>query len=77
MSDNWQLQRSLTPRQLKAVCKGLRLNKAQFARYTGIKIRRAYRMYKGQAEIPASISLLLSSLIAHQEQPVVPRWVKE
>ena len=34
-------------------------------------------MYKGEADIPASVALLLNSLVAHGEQPVVPKWVKE
>lgn len=77
MIDSWQHKRSLTPHQLKMITRQLKLNKAQFARYADIKIRRAYRMYKGEAEIPASIALLLNSLVAHGEQPVVPRWRKE
>jgi hypothetical protein len=74
---DWQHKRSLTPHQLKLITKRLRLNKAQFARYAGLRIRRAYRMYDGEAEIPVSIALLLNSLEAHGEAPQVPRWEKE
>lgn len=77
MTDNWQLQRSLTPRQLKAACKALGLNKSQFSRYCDIKIRRVYRMFDGEAVIPTTIALLLNGMVERGDVPVVPKWVKE
>lgn len=74
---NWQSQRRLTPRSLKAVCKQLGLNKAQLSRYTDIKIRRVYRMHEGKAEIPTLLALLLNGMVERGDVPVVPKWEKE
>lgn len=73
----WQLRRSMTPLQLRRVTKQLGLNKAQTGRYTGVRIRRIYRMFKGEAEIPEMMALLLHSLAAHNEKPLVPKWQKD
>ena len=75
--DTWQLKRSMTPLQLGRVTRQLGLNKAQTGRYTGVKIRRIFRMFDGEAEIPVSMALLLHSLAAHNEKPLVPKWRKE
>jgi DNA-binding transcriptional regulator YiaG len=74
---NWQDKRTLTARQFKRLVKQLGMNEAQAGRYIGTSLRTVRRMGKGQAVIPASAVLLLRSLVAHGEQPVVPKWERE
>ena len=74
---NWQSQRRLTPRSLKAVRVKLGLNKAQLSRFTDIKIRRVYRMHEGKAEIPVILALLLNGMAERGDVPVVPKWERE
>ena len=34
-------------------------------------------MTKGQTEVPVVYVLLLRSMIYHDEEPVVPQWIRE
>ena len=69
---NWQYERSLTPRQFKTIIKQLGITQVGAGRYIGVSRRTVGRMVKGQADIPASVVLLLRPLEAHGEKPVVP-----
>jgi hypothetical protein len=73
MSD-WQKERLMTPRQYKMIIKELGLNKASAGRYVGVSGRTSHRYVSGDAEIPIATALLLRSLVAHGETPVVPKW---
>jgi hypothetical protein len=46
-------------------------------RYIGVSVRTLRRMVAGKAKIPVSAILLLQSLLAHGELPVVPPWDRE
>lgn len=71
---NWQKQRRMTALQFKRIVKQLGMSQAGAGRYIGVSPRTLRRMVKGQAVIPASSVLLLRSLVAHNEQPIVPKW---
>jgi DNA-binding transcriptional regulator YiaG len=72
---NWQHERTLTPLQFKRIVKQLGMSQAGAGRYIGVSLRTVRRMVKGQAVVPASAALLLRSLVAHGETPVVPKWI--
>lgn len=74
---SWQEQRTMTAMQFRKTLKTLDLSKGAFGRYSGISQRTVFRMAKGQAVIPTFVVLLLNSLVAHNETPIVPKWVKE
>lgn len=74
---NWQLERRMSAAQFKRICKTLNISKAAAGRYIGVSLRRLRRITKGQSEVPESAALLLRSLVAHGEQPVVPKWERE
>ena len=71
---NWQKERDMTPRQYKSTIKQLGMNQGQAGRYLGVSIRTAHRYTTGQALVPTSTALLLRSLVAHGETPIVPKW---
>jgi hypothetical protein len=70
----WQKDRTMTGRQYKLIIKALGLNQAAAGRYTGVSARTSRRYITGHAEVPTSTALLLRSLVAHGETPVVPKW---
>lgn len=72
MITNWQTQRTMTGRQYSAALKALGLNQSSAARYLGIPPRQSRRYVSGDAEIPTPTALLLRSLIAHGDKPIVP-----
>jgi DNA-binding transcriptional regulator YiaG len=74
---NWQEQRTMSALQFRKTIKTLGMSKGAFGRYTGISQRTVFRIAKGQSQLPASAVLLLRSLVAHGEQPVVPPWQRE
>lgn len=73
-NSEWQLHRSMSAIQFKRAAKVLKLNMAATGRYIGVSPRTLRRMVKGQAKVPTAAALLLRSLIAHGEKPVVPDW---
>ena len=74
---NWQYERTLSPRQFETIIKQLGMTLVGAGRYIGVSERTVRRMVKGQAYIPASVVLLLRSLEAHGETPVVPKWTRD
>ena len=74
MTENWQKERRMTALQFKRIVKQLGISQAGAGRYIGVSPRTLRRMIKGQSEVPASAVLLLRSLVAHNEQPLVPKW---
>jgi DNA-binding transcriptional regulator YiaG len=77
VTDNWQSQRTLTPLQFKRIVKKLGITQAAAGRYVGLSLRTVRRITKGKAQTPPSAVLLLRSLVAHGEQPLVPKWTRE
>jgi hypothetical protein len=77
--DTWQLlgQRKTSHRQLLVMTRELGLNKAAAGRFIGVSERTTRRMFRGQAEIPVSVGLLLRLMLKHGEQPIVPAWSRE
>jgi hypothetical protein len=55
----------------------LGLNLASAGRYLGRSARTSHRYSRGDAEIPAAEVLLLRSLLAHGDAPVVPKWTAD
>lgn len=74
---NWQNERTMTATQFKRIVKDLGMSRAAAGRYIGVSLRRLRRITKGQSEVPESAALLLRSLVAHGEKPVVPKWEQE
>ena len=69
---NWQHQRSLTPDDFATALDQLGLSQAAAARYFGLSSRQISRMVHGQSEVPTPLTLLIFSLIHHNETPIVP-----
>jgi DNA-binding transcriptional regulator YiaG len=74
---DWQSQRAMTATQFKRIVKELGMSRAAAGRYIGVSLRRLRRITKGQSDVPESAALLLRSLVAHGETPVVPKWEQE
>lgn len=74
--DDWQSKRTMTKLQFKRAARELGMNLAMAGRYIGVSPRTLRRMSKGEARVPTSAALLLHSLIAHGERPIVPGWGK-
>ena len=70
----WQHERTMTPRQFERTIKALGLSQAAAARYLGHSERQARRYVTGEAKVPEAEALLLRSLLASGEVPVVPAW---
>lgn len=68
-----QTERQFSPRAYKEAIAKLKMSQVGAGRYLGVSDRTARRFVSGDAEIPASAVLLLRSLIAHGEKPVVPK----
>jgi hypothetical protein len=68
----WQRYRGMNAELFNIALDLLGLSQAGAARYLGLSERQVYRMVHGHTGIPVPISLLLNSLIAHNEQPLVP-----
>lgn len=71
---DWQGQRTMTARQFKAVIREMGMSQAGAGRFIGVSERTAHRMVSGETEVPASVALLLRSMLAHKERPIVPAW---
>ena len=70
----WQKERKMSGRQFKTIIKQLGMTQVGAGRYIGVSGRTARRIVLGQSEIPAAAALLLRSLVAHNEKPLVPKW---
>lgn len=70
----WQTERIMTPLQYRRIIKLLSLTQAGAARFLGVSERTSRRYIEGTAVIPVSVALLLRSMIAHDETPIVPKW---
>ena len=68
-----QHERQFSPRDYKAAIATLGMSQVGAGRYLGVSDRTARRFVSGDAEIPVSAVLLLRSLIAHGEKPIVPK----
>ena len=72
MPNDWQLARHMGRREYALAIHRLGMNKAQAGRYLGVSVRTAHRFWDGDTPVPVAVSLLLHSLIAHGEKPLVP-----
>ena len=75
-TDDWQLERSMSPRAYRRAITALGLNQASAGRYLGVSARTSRRYCTGDAEVPVSSALLLRACIAYKVTPVVPIWKK-
>lgn len=71
---SWQLERTMTPRQFERTIKALGLSQAASGRFLGHSERQMRRYVTGEAKVPEAEALLLRSMLAHGEVPVVPAW---
>ena len=69
---DWQSTRSMTPEELDEALTRLRMSRAALARFLDLDPRQVYRWAHGHAPIPTTTALLLSSMIAHGDKPLVP-----
>lgn len=74
---SWQKERSMTAFQFRRIVRELGMSQAGAGRYIGVSLRTLRRIVKGQAEVPTAAALLLRSLVAHKEKPLVPKWERE
>jgi plasmid maintenance system antidote protein VapI len=70
---SWQHQREMTPAQFEAALGKLKLTQAAAARFLGITARQVARLKVGERVVKVETALLLRSMIAHGDQPVVPK----
>lgn len=70
----WQKERKMTGRQFKTIIRQLGMTQVGAGRYIGLSGRTARRIVLGESEIPVAAALLLRSLVAHNEKPLVPKW---
>jgi len=75
-SDDWQTQRSIGPRQYRALIASLRMTQTGAGRYLGVSARTAARYASGDAEVPPPAVMLLRALEAYNIEPLVPRAPK-
>lgn len=71
---SWQHARTATPLQYRELIAALGLTQEAAGRLVGVSDRTAHRYCTGHAKIPASVVLLLRSMIHHRDHPVVPKW---
>jgi len=71
-NEDWQMQRSMSPKAYERTIDALGLNQASAGRYLGVSARTSRRYVSGDAVIPAVTVLFLRSCIAHKVTPVVP-----
>jgi len=80
MSENnndWQYERSMSPRQYERTIRQLGLDQAKVGRFLGISERTSRRYISGDTEIPTAVALLLRCCVAHNITPLVPKWRAE
>jgi hypothetical protein len=75
-TDDWQMERSMSPRAYGRAIRALGLNQASAGRYLGVSARTSRRYLSGDAMIPAAQVLLLRACIAHKVEPLVPKWIR-
>lgn len=69
---NWQHERCMTPRQIENAIIILGMSEREAGRFLGVSERTVRRYIAGGTMIPTSVVLLLWSMIAHGDVPVVP-----
>jgi len=72
-NDDWQHDRSMSPKAYERAITRLGLNQASAGRYLGVSARTSRRYVSGDAAIPAVTVLFLRSCIAHKVTPAVPK----
>jgi len=75
-TDDWQMERSMSPRAYRRAITALGLNQASAGRYLGVSARTSRRYCTGDTEVPVAAALLLRACIAHKVEPLVPVWVR-
>jgi hypothetical protein len=75
-NDEWQYDRSMSPRGYERTILALGLNQSSAGRYLGVSARTSRRYLSGDAAIPAVTVLFLRSCLAHKVKPVVPKLVR-
>jgi len=71
---NWQDDRTMSPKDYRAIIAQLGMSQAAAGRYLGVSPRTAYRYASGAAKLRPSEALLLRALVRYHEDPVVPPW---
>ena len=72
---NWQENRSISAMAFTAYLQELGMTPAAASRFLNQSQRQTYRMAHGQTPVPTPIALLLSSMLAHGDEPIVPKRV--
>jgi len=72
MTDDWQNQRSISPRQYRGLIASLGMTQEGAGRFLGVSHRQARRYISGEAEVPPGFVLLLRILDAYEITPKVP-----
>jgi hypothetical protein len=70
---SWQQQREMTPEQFVRALAKLKMGQASAARFIGVSARQVGRYIAAQRRVPVSTVLLLNSMVAHGDVPVVPK----
>ena len=71
-NNDWMNEREMSPRQYKAAITEFGMNISESARFLGRSVRTARRYTKGLLTVRTSEALLLRSMIAHRDKPIVP-----
>lgn len=74
--DDWQMERSMSPRAYERTIEALGLNQASAGRYLGVSARTSRRYVSGDAEVPAASVLLLRACLAYRVKLQVPELKK-
>jgi len=73
---SWQLERTMTPRQFELIIKRLGMSQAASGRFLGHSERQMRRYVTGEAAVPPAEAMLLRSMLAHGDKPLVPAWTR-
>lgn len=69
---DWQKKRTMKAAQLKMICIEWDISQNAMGRYLGRSPRHLRRMIAGQVKIKPVEAMLINSLIAHDERPLLP-----
>lgn len=70
--EEWQRERSLSPKGYQRAIAQLGMNIAQAGRWLGVSKRTGYRYATGETTVPVTAVLLLKAAIEHRIRPLVP-----
>lgn len=59
----------MTPAQLRAALKGLRLSRGQLAKQLRVNVRTVYRWASGESEVPETVALLMYCWLRERRRP--------